>query len=109
MTLDERRNLVLKWEEATARLDGSWTAWRDLGVQVEAPFPEAAWRMHEAYTSAVEALAGLKGDGWLSWFHYERPQGSAAVRVEEREYQIRTLDDLLDFFDAEYPCSEGDD
>ena len=105
MTKPTIRELVLPWYEHMTALDTAWRSWRELGVNIEAPFPDAAWRISDAYTKSVsDRLYELYGVGpcgrsgtWLSWFMYEIPKAGGFVRVDEKEFHIITPDDFIDF------------
>ena len=50
------QELVEPWFKIMTALDNAWDSWRDLGVGIEAPFPDAAWQLSGAYTKSVEML-----------------------------------------------------
>ena len=106
MTPGERRNLVHGWYALTEQMDEAWKSWRELGVSIESPFPDVAWRMHEEYTKLIEQVVGVDDHNWLSWFKYDRPKGCAELRFSGATYQVSSLSDLLDVFDAEYPLGQ---
>lgn len=102
------RELVVPWYEHMTALDKAWESWRALGVNIEAPFPDAAWRISEAYTESVakrlEGLYGVDSCGragtWLSWFMYEIPKAGGFAKVDGQEFHIIDLDDLIDFLNV---------
>ena len=93
------RELVEPWFKIMTALNHAWGSWRDLGVGVEAPFPDAAWRLATAYTESVEMILnhiyGIDG-AWLDWFLWEKPKGQSEAVVDGRTFGIATLDDLIE-------------
>jgi len=97
------RELVEPWHKDMTALDNAWGSWRDLGVGIEAPFPDAAWRLATAYTESVEMILNqIYGIdyGWLGWFMWEKPKGQSEVVFEGRTFGIVTLDDLIEMLNA---------
>jgi len=97
------RELVEPWFKTMAALDNAWGAWRDLGVGIEAPFPDAAWRIATDYTESVEMLLnhiyGIDG-AWLDWFLWDKPKGSGKAIIDGVEWNIVTLDDLIEMLNS---------
>ena len=99
------RELVEPWFKIMTALKHAWGSWRDLGVGVEAPFPDAAWRLATAYTESVEMILNHLYDididyGWLVWFFWEKPEGRGIAIVDDVEWNIVTLDDLIEMLNA---------
>ena len=104
------RELVEPWFKIMTALNHAWGPWRDLGVGIEAPFPDAVWRIATAYTKSVEMLVNhlygieygwLGFDyGWLGWFMWEKPEGQIEAVVDGRTFDIETLDDLIEMLNA---------
>jgi hypothetical protein len=97
------REIVEAWYKHVTALDQSWESWRVLGVDVEAPFPNAAWCMSTAYTESIEMVLdqvwGVDGD-WLSWFYFECPKDGGNVKVDGQSRFIVTLGDLIEFLNS---------
>ena len=97
------RELVLPWYEHMTALDEAWESWRALGVNIEAPFPDAAWRIATAYTESVEArLHSLYGIdwGWLGWFLWEKPDQQSTVTFDDKSFNIATVEDLIEMLNV---------
>lgn len=84
--------IVTEWYSHAVKLDESWESWRELGVKIESPFPEAAWKLFDGYTVSCEReLASFHGIGdnhWLHWYRYERGFGESVVKVDGAEYVV---------------------
>ena len=97
------RELVESWFKDMSSLNHAWGSWRDLGVGVEAPFPDAAWRVATAYTKSVEMLLdhiyGIDG-AWLDWFIWDIADDGGKAIIDDVEYSIVTLDDLIEMLNA---------
>lgn len=97
------RELVEPWFKAMTLLDNAWEPWCALGVGIEAPFPDASWRIATAYTESVEMLLnhiyGIDG-AWLDWFLWDKPKGRGIAIVDGVEWNIVTLDDLIEMLNA---------
>jgi hypothetical protein len=113
MTQRTIRELVTEWDQVMTTLDDAWKSWRDLGVNIEAPFPDAVWRMASKHTEITEYILereyGLAmnapNSGWLSWFRWERPR-VAGIKIDGKEFKIKTLDDLIEMLEC--ICSKED-
>jgi hypothetical protein len=97
------RELVEPWFKIMTALDNAWDSWRDLGVGIEAPFPDAAWQLSGAYTESVgmhlNHLWGIEG-AWLGWFLWDKPEGSGKAIIDGVEWNIVTIDDLIEMLNS---------
>lgn len=86
-----------KWAAHKVELDRQFEALRALmGCGVEAPLPDAVWRLWDSYTDAVSQVVG-DTDDWLAWFSMENAMGAKGLEVHSlggRSKKIRTLRDL---------------
>jgi hypothetical protein len=86
-----------RWAAHKGELDRQFEALRALmGCGVEAPLPDAVWRLWDSYTDTVSKLVG-DTDDWLPWYSMENAMGAKGLEVQSlggRSKKIRTLRDL---------------
>jgi len=101
MTKTERIKAMLphleRWAAHKAELEKQLDALHQVtGGGVEAPLPDAIWRLWDTYTDAVAKLVGDTTE-WLNWFSMENDMGAKGLEVHSlggRSKKIRTLRDL---------------
>ena len=104
MTPEQRRIEINKCLDLVEALDAAWEPWRELGVKIEAPLPDTAWRIAEAYIDEVEDK--LKVWSELQWWLDLNSKGLLSYATksgESKAYTLKTRADFLDYLDAEYP------
>jgi hypothetical protein len=109
LTPEQRRAEIIKCLDLVEALEYAWEGWRELGVQIEAPFPDTAWRISSAYIELMEKRHGA-GD-FISWWHYENRDGKPRkiVIADGKTYTLKTRADFLDYLDAEYPIPQPEE
>lgn len=95
--IDAALPILAEWEAHKRTLDAQFDVLRaTLGATVEAPLPDAVWRLWDSYTDAVARDLG-DVDQWLHWYSAENDMGRKGLEVRSlggRRKTIKTLRDL---------------
>jgi hypothetical protein len=111
LTPEQRRAEINKCLDLVEALGTAWDSWQELGVKTEAPFPDTAWRVVDAYIELLEKRHGTDDlTYWVAKVFGEMDDN--AFYSNPRFRYLKTRADFLDYLDAEYPIpqpEEGED